>query len=126
MTYKPHYYADAGGRVRKISELTLSQVSAGIANSYKRLSLIKVQLNYMHDRLWELRKLENPDVKRTNTTMKILSTLGYKKGQVEFKEVAEKNMRLETILNLVKTKIDADEDIEIIKMLLDNVGEQDD
>jgi len=73
-----------------------------------------VQLNHLHDRLWEIRKAEGSKEGRTNTNKKILENLGMKKVEVA------RIKRLETIIHLAIQNLEKDEDKEIVKLILQN------
>jgi DNA-directed RNA polymerase delta subunit len=127
MTWKPHYYADVNGRVRKISEMTLSQVSSAIQNIYAEFKTRDKQLHALHERLWHLRKSKNPNVQLTNTRMKILENFKLKKTQTPFVEIQNENERLKTILGLALENI-SNENILMVENILKNafVGDEED
>ena len=125
MTWNTNYIADHAGRCRKISRLSKKQVGTEIANCYYKLKTLKVQLNHLHDRLWEVRKEEGSKEGRTDTNKKILENLGMKKVEVISKEpnYGLKNARikrLETIIHLAIQNLEKDEDKEIVKLILQN------
>jgi len=127
MTWKPHYYADVNGRVRKISEMTLSQVSSAISNIYAEFKTRDKQLHALHERLWCLRKKKDSKVRLTNTRMKILENFKLKKTQTPFVQIQQENDRLKTILGLALENISS-ENLSMVENILKNafVGEEED
>ena len=125
MTWNTKYIADHAGRCRKISELSKKQVGTEIANCYYKLRTLKVQLNHLHDRLWEVRKAEGSKEGRTDTNKKILENMGMKKVEVleknpDYGRQAKRIQRLETIIHLAIQNLEKDEDKEIVKLILQN------
>ena len=125
MTWKPHYYADVNGRVRKISEMTFSQVSSAIANIYAEFKTRDKQLHALHERLWYLRKKKDSRVKLTDTRMKILENFKLKKTQTPFVQIQQENDRLKTILGLALENISS-QNLGMVENILKNafVGEE--
>jgi len=119
MTWKPHYYADVNGRVRKISEMTLNQVSSAIANIYAEFKTRDKQLHALHERLWNIRKKEDHTVKLTDTRMKILENFKLKKTQTPFVQIQQENDRLKTILSLALKNISS-ENLGMLENILKN------
>lgn len=125
MTWKPHYYADEVGRVRKISEMSKSQVSQAIARLYAEFKCRHKQLFALHERLFQLRKKEDATVRLTDTNKKILYHFKFKENQTPYMEMKKENDRLKTILGLALENI-SDENVLMVKNILKNafVGEE--
>ncbi len=119
MTWKPHYYADVNGRVRKISEMTKAQVSLAISSIYSEFKTRDKQLHHLHERLWNIRKKEDHTVKLTNTRMKILENFKLKKTQTPFVQIQQENDRLKTILSLALKNISS-ENLGMLENILQN------
>lgn len=127
MTWKPHYYADVNGRVRKISEMTLTQVSSAIKNIYAEFKTRDKQLHALHERLWQLRKKNDPNIRLTNTRIKILEQFKLKSNQANFIQLQEENDRLKTILGLALENISS-ENLLMVENILKNafIGDEKD
>ena len=124
MTWKAHYIADSVGRVRKISEMNLNQTGAAIGLIYKEFHCRHMQLNYLHDRLWELRKKQEPNVLRTNTELKIAEQFKLKTTQEILKSITEENLRLKTIISFCLDHLD---NLPVLEAMLKNAfGEEKD
>ncbi len=127
MTWKPHYYADEAGRVRKISEMTKSQVSQAIARIYAEFKCRQKQLFGLHERLYQLRKKKNKNIRLTDTNVKILYQFKLKENQTHYTTMQEENKRLKTILSLALENISS-ENLGMLENILKHafLGEEED
>ena len=120
MTWKTNYISDESGKVRKISELEERLVGNHIKTCYATLRTTKVLLNHLHERLWVIRQEKDSSVSRTDTSSKILKTMGFSEVQKDWKEREERIQRLETILGLALSNLNNDEDKEVVRLILKN------
>jgi len=127
MTWKPHYYADEFGRVRKISDMTKNQTSQAIARLYAEFKCRHKQLFALHERLFQLRRKENNTARLTDTNKKILECFKFKETQTPYMEMKKENDRLKTILGLALENISS-ENLLMVENILKNafVGDEED
>ena len=117
MTWKAHYIADSVGRVRKISDLSLKETGMAIGQIYKEFHCRHRQLNYLHERLWILRKEDDPHILRTNTDLKIAEQFKLKETQETIKAISEENIRLKTIISFCLKNLDS---LPVVEAMLKN------
>ena len=117
MTWKAHYIADSIGRVRKISDLNLKETGTAIGHIYKEFHCRHRQLSFLHDRLWTLRKKDDPQILRTNTELKIAEQFKLKETQEIIKAVSEENIRLKTIISFCLKNLDS---LPVVEAMLKN------
>ena len=127
MTWKPHYYADESGKIRKISEMGKIQVSRAIALIYAEFKCRHKQLFALHERLYQLRKKGDNPVRLTDTNKKILEQFKFKETQTPYMEMKKENDRLKTILGLALENI-SNENLLMVENILKNafVGDEED
>ena len=125
MTWKPHYYADDSGKVRKISDMGKIQVSRAIARIYGEFRCRHKQLFALHERLYQIRKQKDKDVRLTDTNKKILEQFKFKETQTPYMEMKKENDRLKTILGLALENI-SNENLLMVENILKNafVGDE--
>ena len=117
MTWKAHYIADSVGRVRKISDLSLKETGRAIGHIYKEFQCRHRQLDCLHERLWILRKEDDPHVLRTNTEVKIAEQFKLKETQETFTRISEENIRLKTIISFCLKNLDS---LPVVEAMLRN------
>ena len=128
MTWKPHYYADEAGRVRKISDMGKIQVSRAIARIYAEFKCRQKQLYGLHERLYQIRKVEDKNARLTDTNVKILYQFKLKDNQTNYVAIQNENERLKTILGLALENISS-ENLMMLENILKNAfigGEEND
>ncbi|UVF62522.1 hypothetical protein QKV95_gp048 [Poseidoniales virus YSH_150918] len=72
------YIKKNSGDIVRISSLSDKQLGIAISLAYKNLRTLRCQLFCLHDVLYDRRKKENHNAKRTNTDLKIIENLGLK------------------------------------------------
>ena len=125
MTWKPHYYADESGRVRRISEMDRKQISRAIPRIYAEFKCRHKQLFGLHERLFQLRQKKEQNVRLTDTNAKILEQFKFKETQTPYIEMKKENDRLKTILGLALENI-SNENLLMVENILKNafVGDE--
>ena len=125
MTFRTDYIADAKGRVYKIKDLNRKQVGFFIQEQYHFVQMVRTRLESLHERLFVIRQSEGSTKPKTNTNQKLVKELKLKKyiatldlGKIKDDSVVRENLRLKTILSLVKNAVSEEADHSFILNIL--------
>jgi hypothetical protein len=131
MTFRTDYIADAKGRVYKIKDLNRKQVGFFIQEQYHFVQMVRTRLESLHERLFEIRQSEGSTKPKTNTNQKLVKELKLKKyiatldlGKIKDDSVVRENIRLKTILSLVKNAVSEEADHSFILNLLNQGSDE--
>lgn len=131
MTFRTDYIVDAKGRVYKIKDLNRKQVGFFIQEQYHFVQMVRTRLESLHERLFEIRQSEGSTKPKTNTNQKLVKELKLKKyiatldlGKIKDDSVVRENIRLKTILSLVKNAVSEEADHSFILNLLNQGSDE--
>jgi len=131
MTFRTDYIADAKGRVYKIKDLNRKQVGFFIQEQYHFVQMVRTRLESLHERLFEIRQTEGSTKPKTNTNQKLVKELKLKKyiatldlGKIKDDSVVRENIRLKTILSLVKNAVSEEADHSFILNFLNQGSDE--
>lgn len=131
MTFRTDYIADAKGRVYKIKDLNRKQVGFFIQEQYHTIQMVRTRLERLHERLFAIRQSEGSTKPKTNTNQKLVKELKLKKyiatldlGKIKDDSVVRENLRLKTILSLVKNAVSEEADHSFILNILNQGSDE--